>query len=82
MSDDDIKHKWKIPEGTIIPPGATMHIYCTVKDLDMDSLLEPCIFWTNKNGARRRANILNNDGDKIVLRDTDGDFVSSCEKKG
>lgn len=82
VSDDDIKHKWKIPEGTIIPPGATMHIYCTVKDLDMDSLLEPCIFWTNKNGARRRANILNNDGDKIVLRDTDGDFVSSCEKKG
>ena len=82
VSDDDIKHKWKIPEGTIIPPGATMHIYCTVKDLDMDSLLEPRIFWTNKNGARRRANILNNDGDKIVLRDTDGDFVSSCEKKG
>ena len=34
-----------------------------------------------KDGTPRKAPILNNDGDMILLLDKDGNFVASCEKQ-
>ena len=48
VSDQNDKHKWNIPEGTSLPPQSSMHIYCNAKEVDMDNLSMPHIFWTNK----------------------------------
>ena len=48
VSDQHDKHKWKIPEGTLLPPQSSMHIYCNAKEVDMHNLSEHHYFWTNK----------------------------------
>ena len=80
VSDDGKRNKWRLPANTIISPKGSIHIYCCGKGEHMKHLKEPNLFWTNKDGTRRMRNVLNDDGDKVLLLRPDGTFIASCEK--
>ena len=80
ISDDDRRNKYTFPAETSILPKAKLHVYCCAKNRDMHSLLQPHIFWTNKDGTVRMKNVLNDDGDKISLLQPSNKLVSTCKK--
>ena len=48
VSDQNDKHKWMLPEGTLLPPDSSMQIYCDSRMVEMNDLSEHHVFWTNK----------------------------------
>ena len=59
ISDDNGCNMFQFPGGTKIGAGDILTVYCCVKGLSVKSLQHPYIIWTNKDGAYRMKNVLN-----------------------
>lgn len=79
ISDDHGKNTTIIKEAKVAPQS-NLYIYCNAKNAEQRDLRTPYIFWTNKNGKNRMKNVLNDNGDKILLMDANGNLVSSFAK--
>lgn len=79
ITDDRGKNTTTIKEA-VVAPQSNLYIYCNAKDAEKRKLRTPYIFWTNKNGKNRMKNVLNNDGDKILLMDHEGNLVANFAK--
>ena len=80
ISDNLRKHIYTFEEGTIIDPGSSIYLYCTAKNLDETKMKKPAVFWKNKDGSTRMANILNDEGDEMKLLDPSDKIVASIFK--
>jgi hypothetical protein len=71
ISDQQAKHTFVLPNGSIVASNSRLHIYCSAKGRNLDSpnLKVPRIFWRNKDGSLRMKNVLN-DGDAFSLSTT------------
>ena len=59
ISDDNGCNMFQFPERTKIGAGDILTVYCCAKGLSVKSLHHPYIIWTNKDGAYRMKNVLN-----------------------
>ena len=78
--DDENKNSFAFPSDTTVAAQNVLHIYCCSKGRDYSKAKKPYIYWTNKDGSPRMKNVLNDDGDKIILWDNHNVLVSTCEK--
>lgn len=78
VTDHSKSHCFVFPDDFILPPQKEVTIYCCPKNIQHSPSRrggELVLLWKNKNGALRQAEVLNNDYDRVFLRNSENEEV-------
>ncbi|CAM9497910.1 unnamed protein product [Choristocarpus tenellus] len=80
LHDRSGKHNFQFPEKCTILARGSITVYCSpgqLSDYELNTLGKGNLMWLNQDGSLRRKEVLNNDGDEIMLSDREGVEVAS-----
>ena len=79
ISDHKKNHRYNFPSDFILSPSSSVTLFCCpMKISSKQSPSLDVLYWKNKDGSLRQAEVLLNDYDKVFLYNAQNVLISSC----
>ena len=80
ISDHKKNHKYSFPPEFVLSPQSSVTLYCCPMKISSKPLnnSSEVLYWKNKDGSLRQAEVLLNDYDKVFLYNAQNVLISSC----